>query len=125
MAARLGDEGLAGFNSRQMGGWIDRQMDGQPDIASAFEPGPRVAGPFWTSSGLCSRPCGRVGCPGAVPAIVPSLLPAPAARWLPATPNNCVLIGKGKKKKKNGALQQLPGETFMEEGDAKPAGKRG
>lgn len=99
MAARLGDEGLAGFNSRQMGGWIDRQMDGQPDIASAFEPGPRVAGPFWTSSGLCSRPCGRVGCPGAVPAIVPSLLPAPAARWLPATPNNCVLIGKGKKKR--------------------------
>lgn len=90
MAARLGDGELAGFNPRQMGGWIDGQMDGQPDIANAFEPGPHVAGPSWTSSGFCSRPWGRAGCPRAVPATVPSLLPALAARWLPAIPNNCV-----------------------------------
>lgn len=89
-------EGLAGFNPRQMGGCIDRQMDGQPDIANAFEPEPYVAGPSWTASGFCSHPWGRAGCPGAVPAIVPSLLPAPAARWLPAT--NCV---KKKQKKQN------------------------
>lgn len=73
---------LAGFNTNQMGGWIDGQMDGQTDIASAFISGPHVAGPFLTCPGLCSHhPRGRAGGPGAAPASIP-----PAAWWLSAAP---------------------------------------
>lgn len=91
--------GLAGFNPRQMGGCIDGQMDGQADLPMLLSLDHARPGPSGSPRDFAAVPGAGLGCPGAVSAIVPSLFPAPAARWLPATPNNCVLIQKKKKLK--------------------------
>lgn len=83
-----------------------------------------MAGPFWISSGFCSRPWGRAGMSRSSLCHRPLAVPGPGCSVAASNPQQLCFNTEKKKKPKNkikieGALEQLPGETLMEEGDAK------